>query len=266
MNKSWHWNEERQVLNMKLRHSESDIEGLQTQLQGLTTRCQSAESESQKWKEKAVEQGQAYEEMSSSFSAAREEIIQLRRSLADSEGQVAQTRQALADSEGQVAQARQEIVNLGESRRREIDESVREAVREYRLSNNCYQRKEAYASCFSKLGFYLGRSLLESKRPGESFPEMVFSETASLDPPDWRKYEPNSCDPDEYIRGALVDDLSNLTGPWSPYVPDPVDDQEDTSGIIEALQTIRDGLDEPDGAPLSPLPPELEHFPPRRDD
>ena len=46
MNKSWQWNEERQVLNMKLRHSESDVEGLQTQLQGLTTRCQSAKSES----------------------------------------------------------------------------------------------------------------------------------------------------------------------------------------------------------------------------
>ena len=189
MNKSWQWNEERQVLNMRLRHSKSDIEGLQTQLQGLTTRYQSAESESQKWKEKSVEQGQVYEEMSSSFSVAREEIVQLRRSL--------------ADSEGQVAQARQEIVNLGESRCREIDESVREAVREYRLSNDCYQRKEAYVSCFSKLGFYLGRSLLESKRPGESFPEMVFLETVSLDPPDWRKYEPNSCDPDEYIRGSL---------------------------------------------------------------
>ena len=89
---------------------------------------------------------------------------------------------------------------------------------------------------------------------------MVFSEAASLDPPDWRKYEPNSCDPDEYIGGALADDLTNLSGPWSPYVPDP----EDTSGIIEALQTIRHGLDEPDGAPLSPLPPELEHFRPRR--
>ena len=109
--------------------------------------------------------------MSSSFSAAWEEIVQLRRSL--------------ANSKGQVAQARQERVNPRESRRREIDESVREAVREYRLSNDCYQWKEAYASCFSKLGFYLGRSLLESKRPGESFPEMVFSETASLDPPDW---------------------------------------------------------------------------------
>ena len=59
-----------------------------------------------------------------------------------------------------------------------------------------------------------------------SVSEMVFSETASLDPPDWRKYEPNSCDPDEYIRGALVDDLSNLTGPWSPYVPDPADDPD----------------------------------------
>ena len=163
---------------MKIRHSKSDssnfrmqVEGLQTQLQGLTTRCQSAESESQKWKEKSVEQGWAYEEMASSFSAAREEIVQLRRSL--------------ATSEDQVAQAHQEVANFGERRRRKIDKSVRKAVREYRLSNNCFQRKEAYASCFSKLGFYLGHSLLESRRPGELFPKIVFSETASLDPPDW---------------------------------------------------------------------------------
>jgi len=139
---------------------------------------------------------------------------------------------------------------------------VREVVRKYWLFNNCFQQKEAYASYFSKLGFYVGRSLLESRHPGESFPEMVFLETASLDPLDWRRYEPNSCNPNEYIRGALMDDLTNLSGPWSPYVPDP----EDTSGIIKALQTIRHGLDEPDGAPLSLLPPELEHFPPRRDD
>ena len=91
---------------------------------------------------------------------------------------------------------------------------------------------------------------------------MVFSETASLNPLDWRRYEPNSCDPDEYIRVALADDLTNLSGPWSPYVPDP----EDTFRIIEALQTIRHGLDEPDNTPLSPLLLELEHFPPHRDD
>ena len=60
----------------------------------------------------------------------------------------------------------------------------------------------------------------------------------------------------------MANDLTNLSGPWSPYVPDP----EYTFEIIEALQTIRHGLDEPDGAPLSPLPLELEHFPPHRDD
>ena len=86
-------------MNMKLRHSESDssnfrtqVEGLQTQLQDLTTRCQSVESESQKWKEKSVEQGRAYEEMSSSFSVAREETVQIRRSLVDSEDQVEEAR------------------------------------------------------------------------------------------------------------------------------------------------------------------------------
>jgi len=91
---------------------------------------------------------------------------------------------------------------------------------------------------------------------------MVFSETASLDPPNWRRYELDSCDPDEYIRVGLVDNLTNLSGSRSPYVPD----SEDTSRIIEALQTIRHGLDEPDSAPLSLLPLELEHFPPHRDD
>ena len=60
----------------------------------------------------------------------------------------------------------------------------------------------------------------------------------------------------------MADNLTNLSGLWSLYVLDP----EDTSRIIEALQTIRHGLDEPDGAPLSPLPLELEHFLPRRDD
>ena len=75
-------------------------------------------------------------------------------------------------------------------------------------------------------------------------------------------YEPDSCDPDEYIRAALANDLTNLSGPWILYIPDP----NDTSRIIEALQMIRHALDELDGAPLSSLPPELEHFPPRRDD
>ena len=60
----------------------------------------------------------------------------------------------------------------------------------------------------------------------------------------------------------MADDLTNLFGPWSPYVPDP----KNTSKIIEALQTIRHGLDEPDDAPLSSLPVELERFPPRKDD
>lgn len=51
-----------------------------------------------------------YEEMASSFSTAREEIVQLQKSL--------------ANSEDQVAQARQEISNLGESKHREINEAA----------------------------------------------------------------------------------------------------------------------------------------------
>ena len=92
---------------------------------------------------------------------------------------------------------------------------------------------------------------------------MVFlTDWRRYEPLDWLRYEPDSCDPDEYIRAALADDLTNLSRSWSPYVPD----LEDTFGIIEALQTIRHGLDDPDSAPLSLLPLELEHFPPHRDD
>ena len=145
-----------------------------------------------------------------------------------------------------MAHARQEMVRLDESRCREIDEAMRKAIKEYRLPNNCFQRKEAYVSCFPKLGFYLGRSLLESRCPTESFLEMVFSKIASLiDAYNWRKYEPDSCDPDEYIKAALADDLANLSRLWSLYIPN----LEDFLGIIEALHVIKHGLDEPKGAP-----------------
>ena len=90
---------------------------------------------------------------------------------------------------------------------------------------------------------------------------MMFLKTTSIDPPDWRTYEPISLSLDKMGSATLEDDLGNISGPCSLYLPD----LEESSGVIEALQQIRDKLDGlpgdmPKDAPLSLLPKHLEHL------
>ena len=100
---------------------------------------------------------------------------------------------------------------MQENRRQEIEEATKDAIKQYRLSKDCYRRKDDYASCFSKFSFYLGCSFLESRCPGDSFLEMTFDNAMSArTPPDWRKYEPNDPGPEECIRQVIEDDLNNL--------------------------------------------------------
>ena len=60
-------------------------------------------------------------------------------------------------------------------------------------------------------------------------------------PPIWRKYEPNDPGPMECIRQALEDDLSNLQGPWSPYVLELKKGEVDAD-IADTVQMIKKGL------------------------
>jgi len=50
-----------------------------------------------------------------------------------------------------------------------------EAVKEYRLSTDCQDRKGRYASGFLKYGFYLAHTYLESQHLGETFPELLLT-------------------------------------------------------------------------------------------
>ena len=61
-------------------------------------------------------------------------------------------------------------------------------------------------------------------------------------PLDWRKYEPNDPGPVECIRKALEDDLSNLQGPWSPYVLELKEGKMDDD-MINIVQMIKRGLE-----------------------
>ena len=61
-------------------------------------------------------------------------------------------------------------------------------------------------------------------------------------PPDWRKNEPNDPSPVECIRQALEDDLSNLRGPWSPYVLE-LEEGEMDDDTINTVQMIKRGLE-----------------------
>jgi len=71
------------------------------------------------------------------------------------------------------------------------------AIKEYHLSKDCFRSKDDYVSCYSKYGFYLARSFLESQKPNESFSKLVFVDaTFSIIHPDWHKYELNDIDPD----------------------------------------------------------------------
>ena len=146
----------------------------------------------------------------------------------------------LAYAEGQVAHTQLEMERMRESRQREIKEVMREVVKQYRLSRDYFCRKDSYASYFSKFGFYLSRNFLESRYPGDSFSEVTFDNAMSAGtPPDWRKYEPNDPDPVECIRQALKNDLSNLQGPWSPYILE-LEEGEMDYDTINTVQMIKE--------------------------
>ena len=131
---------------------------------------------------------------------------------------------------------------MRENRQREIDEATREAVKQYRLSREYFRRKDSYASCFSKFGFYLCHNFMESWHPGDFFSEVTFDNAMSArTPSDWRKYEPNDPCPVECIRQALKDDLSNLQGPWSPYILE-LEECEMDDDTINTVQMIEKGL------------------------
>ena len=60
-------------------------------------------------------------------------------------------------------------------------------MRDYRVLTDCQERKIRYGSCFTKYEFYLTNSYLESKRPREQFPELVYTdEVEESEVPDWR--------------------------------------------------------------------------------
>ena len=84
---------------------------------------------------------------------------------------------------------------------------------------------------------------MESRHPVDSFSEVTFDNAMSAGtPPDWRKYEPNDLGPAECIRQALEDDLSNLQGPWSPYVLD-LEEGEIDDDTANTVQMIERGLE-----------------------
>lgn len=56
---------------------------------------------------------------------------------------------------------------LKNRRKEEISTARKEVVKDYRLSTDYQERKIYYGGCFTKYGFYLTHSYLESKCPGE---------------------------------------------------------------------------------------------------
>ena len=111
-----------------------------------------------------------------------------------------------------------------------------EAVRAYRLSQDCQVRKQQLAAPYAKYGFYLARGWLESQRPGQSFPELQYTdEVRSFEPPAWSNYEVGRESIEEMLEKAAHDDGSNLTGPWEPRVPYMGPRIEAFDGIDETL-------------------------------
>ena len=76
-------------------------------------------------------------------------------------------------------------------------------MREFRASRAYKDEKDEYASAFIKYGFYQARGYLECKRPGETFPELVYGpEAEEFVPKDWREFDdPDSTPPTEYLKG-----------------------------------------------------------------
>ena len=118
-----------------------------------------------------------------------------------------------------LARQKKQYRSLKDRRNEEISAAREKAVRDYRLSADCQERKIRYGGCFTKYGFYLARSYLESKRPGEQFPELVYTDEAEeSEVPDWRRYnDPDPTSPKAYLNANLADNLDNLSGPWEPY-------------------------------------------------
>lgn len=46
-------------------------------------------------------------------------------------------------------------------KQRDVEEVVKKAVRDNRLSKDCFHRKDEYTLCYSKFGFYHNRIFLE---------------------------------------------------------------------------------------------------------
>lgn len=160
---------------------------------------------------------QAHLQQGTQLEAARDREKELSERLAAVEkvgDEQTRQLQAMREKESKLEATIQSLQERGAG---EIRKAQAEAVKEYRLSKDCFQRKEAYASGFSKYGFYQARSWLEHERPGQSFPELVYTDEASTFPcADWDTFEPGCMSMSEYFAQGLEDDLSNLDGPWSP--------------------------------------------------
>ncbi|XP_052201185.1 uncharacterized protein LOC127807403 [Diospyros lotus] len=224
------WDERHQVLTSQIRRQEQEIEGLRAQMSvaRVTSSCLRGENQDLR------EANKTWEQKFSALQLTHEGLLQ---------------EHALRVAE--LAESRKQALALRTWREEEESATRAEAVKEYRLSKDCQARKSRYASSFTKYGFYLARSYLETQRPEESFPELVLTpEVEEFEAPDWRKYDPDPTSPNTYIRSRLVDDLSNLTGPWEPYSFGPEGDE-----MIDAHQDLgvagKDGAEEvpPENAP-----------------
>ncbi|XP_052191629.1 uncharacterized protein LOC127800829 [Diospyros lotus] len=200
------WDEQSQHLDQSVREARQERESLREICQGLREQLAQIEST-------YADRDVAYADQ---VSTLEHEVEML--------NQVCSALRSKTDQQFALSRAREEDLQreLEASRQQQEKDSARiraRAVREYRLSRDCFERKEEYAGGFVKLGFYLARSFLESKRPGESFDDLIFSSevTENADSLDWRKYEPGAESPNTYLTSSLVDNLENLTGPWEPY-------------------------------------------------
>ncbi|XP_052208684.1 uncharacterized protein LOC127812304 isoform X1 [Diospyros lotus] len=176
-------------------------------------------------------------EMECGQGTHQEEVARLQAELTD----VGQQR---AEAQHEAAMMKTEKEEVLSNYQRIVEEAVKKAVCDYRLFADYFRRKDEYASCYSKFGFYHGRNFLEATRPHESFEDMVFNIAMTTVPPqDWRKYEPNDLGPDESVRRALEDDLSNLLGPWSPFVSDLEEGEAHAcSAAVDAIPTLADTI------------------------
>jgi len=114
---SLRWKEDEQILNMRIRHLESDKASLESDKTGLEAQLQDLSLSRHAIAEELEAQRRTCEENASLLGEARGEVLHLKAELAGAEEQAALTRS--------------EIERMQECKQQEIDEAVCEAVKHY---------------------------------------------------------------------------------------------------------------------------------------